>query len=387
MLLAQLLSSNLVRRAHEAPVPIVHGTDSKTNMSHSFSSNVSLPEARDNCHESSRIARYLIIMTDFGERLAEMWDWFSAESTTNDAGNSKLNGAVNGKDHLWRLVRISVSLLLSAAVFTKWSNFIPILLGDGLLSSLPLLLAAIAVEAALAFYLLIGNPQWSWRFTVALFLAFFVASAYAFLTSQQCNCFGETIGPGWMLAIDAMVLFVSLSARPSSSEKNWATLSLSPLLISVLVGAAVAGSAFHQSRATSDNTLEFLLADQMLGRKWPIDSSVNPELELLSEGRWLVFVFRRDCGHCRELVHKFFDNPNRHRRSERTITFLAGTDSWPFKLDLVSLEFATNFSVMWGDHEPFVASPAIFVLRDGIVVEAADGNETDRMLFKLLEGK
>jgi len=100
----------------------------------------------------------------------------------------------------WHNLRIPIAALLAIAAAAKFQDFTKILAGDGLLSSQPILLTAIGIEAALAFYLLFGDQLWSWRFVFALFSLFAIVSG-ALEVSLPSERAGESIkvvrlGPG-----------------------------------------------------------------------------------------------------------------------------------------------------------------------------------------------
>jgi len=81
----------------------------------------------------------------------------------------------------------------------------------------------------------------------------------------------------------------------------------------------------------------------------------------------MVLVVRQDCEQCRKLLEKHFADPHAHRPNERTAVFVAGATSWPFMLDKIAIESSSNTSITWLGEEPFVASPAIFLIENGRV--------------------
>ena len=123
-----------------------------------------------------------------------------------------------------------------------------------------------------------------------------------------------------------------------------------------------------------------MLADMLIEKRWPLDATLHPDLAELDEGRWMVLVVRRDCEHCRQLLEKHFADPATHRPNERTATFVAGETSWPFMLDEIAIESSAGTSITWPAEEPFVASPAIFLIENGRVVKASDGEDADAFL-------
>jgi len=111
---------------------------------------------------------------------------------------------------------------------------------------------------------------------------------------------------------------------------------------------------------------------------------VHPSLAKLDEGSWMVLVVRQDCEQCRKLLEKHFADPHAHRPNERTAVFVAGATSWPFMLDKIAIESSSNTSITWLGEEPFVASPAIFLIENGRVVKASDGEDADGFLEELM---
>ena len=107
-----------------------------------------------------------------------------------------------------------------------------------------------------------------------------------------------------------------------------------------------------------------------------IGQTLNPRLRELESGKWLVVVARIDCDHCAQLLGKYFSDPLRHPAGRRTALFIAGNNDWSFQLDRLSLVGSPTDTVSWSV-EPFVASPALFLLDRGVVTDAADGSDAD----------
>lgn len=285
----------------------------------------------------------------------------------------------------WTYLRYAVALLLFVAAITKIVTTPQVLASDGLLASLPRLAGVIALEAAAATYLLLGPLLWSWRLTVLLFTVFIGSTAYAISTGKSCGCFGEQLSPQVMLGIDIAVLVLALVLRPRQPS-GAGPLVVVHLIACAVIGMSLAGASLWRHQ-TVDRTapLEFLLADTLTGQSWPLNVHWHPNLQPLGSGRWLVLVVRHDCDHCRQLVQRYFSDPSRHRDGERTAVFVAGSSSWPFQLDHVSFDSVGDDSITWPSDEPFVASPAIFLLDDAVITEAADGDDSDAFMEQLFE--
>lgn len=286
----------------------------------------------------------------------------------------------------WTFVRLTVAAILLFAAISKAWTVVAILQGDGLLSQRFLLLAAILWEAGLAAYLVLGSSCWSWRLTVITFCGFAAAAGYALATGRDCNCISQQITPQYMLALDIGVLVAVFWSRPHQLARRMVSNRLVAVLLSASVGfAALAGAIVIERRTDTGDPLKFILADMLRNESWPIDSRFHSELSPLESGRWLVMIGRHDCKHCRELIGEYFADPAWHRDGERTAFFLAGNDSWPFQLDRVSFAESSDHTIKWPKGEPFVASPAIFLLEDGTVVDAVDGSESDAFVENLID--
>jgi hypothetical protein len=284
----------------------------------------------------------------------------------------------------WAVLRLMIAGLLFVAAVAKVVNAVQILHGHGLLNSPPLLFALIAFEGAVATYLLIGDRNRAWRISVATFTMFVVAAGYASWTGRDCNCIAQSIGPRQMMFVDIIVLVLAFWFRPRSSAGQ-PSVTPRQVALSLIVAAAFAAAGLLSiSSGDNANPLKFLIADTMVGAQWPLDSRFHPDLEPLETGNWMVIILRRDCEHCREFVSEFFAEPDRHRANERTAVFVAGTSNWPFQFDRVSMPVGSATLLRWRDDEPFVASPAVFVLRERLVVEAADREDAEVLCRGLL---
>lgn len=136
---------------------------------------------------------------------------------------------------------------------------------------------------------------------------------------------------------------------------------------------------------TGSSDIEFLLADSYVGKPWPVTDDFHPDLKALENGSWLVLIVRSDCKHCRELLERYFSDPAVRPDDARTAIFVAGSSSWPFQFDRVTVPVTSGEFVQWDSQEPFVAGPAVFLLSDGIVVAAADGQNSDAFVRKLIK--
>jgi hypothetical protein len=305
----------------------------------------------------------------------------------------------------WSMFRsIPVAVLILAAAM-KAVSATQILASEGLLASPRLLFPVIGGEVAVAFLLIMLPIRGSRLVGLVAFTVLAFAAGYATATQQSCQCFGSSVSPHYMLLIDLGILFLTWVSRPgpaaggaisgeSVGGNQSPRLELSSIrhavIASVIVGTTAATGAFAYHKLSSPSPVEFLLAETLRGQTWPVTAQYNPKLTELETGKWLVLVVRPDCEHCGNLVAKWFADPERQHDRERTATFHATDGRWSFFFDNVTLssaELTESAAIVWGNGSPFVAAPAVFVLDDGMVVDAADASETDALLVKHFSGQ
>lgn len=279
----------------------------------------------------------------------------------------------------WYYVRYAIAFVLLVAAGAKIVNRVEILAGDGLLSTRPMLLVAIGFESAVASFLMFGDLFSSWVVTGATFVVLSGISAYAIATGQDCNCISHAIDPKVMLQFDLAVLALVAWMRPVR-RASWSKRVILEITGSVGLGILVAGSTSLYDSPRKGDPLQFLIADTLVAQRWPLNATLNPELAALDRGNWMVLIVRRDCEHCRELIAKHFVDPHRHRPNERTAVFVAGESTWPFQFDEVAIDFKVKNTIAWPVAEPFVASPGVFLIKNGIVAQGEDGMEADAFL-------
>lgn len=283
------------------------------------------------------------------------------------------------KFSLWIPFCICVAILLVTAAALKAWNAPAVMAKDGLLSSKWVLMAAIGLELSVAVLILSLRDRIAWRLIVGLFSVFLVAASYSIISGAECNCFGvDWLGSWFTLPIDACILAIAMFLRPDAYSRGNRPVQL-PNALALAAIFAIAGVAFVEFRkASTSNTkrLEYLLADDMLAKPWPITEDYHPELKQLKTGKWLILVLRPDCDHCRELVEEHFQDPTWHRPDERTAVFLAGSDEWSFRFDYVSME-PSDTRIRWELGEPFVASPFVVYLSNAIVTQIENSVRRD----------
>jgi hypothetical protein len=286
---------------------------------------------------------------------------------------------------LWPFAKTATAILLGSAAIVKVLGFNEILLSDGLLSSRHALLAVIVIESAISVFVLLADRWASWLVASITFGTFSVIAGWAWLSDQACNCYGATFGPGLVFVTDAVVLTLLTLVRVPRERVS----RLKPLCVAGLGGLTVGvGVLLSNPPAVFSDPLQFLVPESLVGHPWPIDESWHSELSRLQEGEWLVVVLRTDCPHCVELINNHFtEDDGTTPNAGQAVVFVSGQRRWPFQFDRISLNPTGDTSILWPSDAPFVACPAVFVIRDGIVIDAADGKESDPFLQSQLGGR
>jgi hypothetical protein len=275
----------------------------------------------------------------------------------------------------WNWIRTLPSIILLVAATGKiW--FAPQLLaGNGLLSSKTMLFGAIFVEMTASVIIAFCRTDTSWLTATLTFSALACFATYSWLTGQECNCFGSTIGSQVTLPLDLFVLVVCWVTRPPITNRG--LVQLRRTLLALFLGGVTTGIAgYRVSSMFHGNSFDYLFVDMLQDQPWPVGESFHPDLKVLQEGTWVVLLIREDCKHCRSLVEMNFFDPEGHRKNARIATFLLSDSIWYIGIDRISLEHSREM-IDWKGDDPFFPSPAIFILKDGIVRGGEDGDEAE----------
>lgn len=274
------------------------------------------------------------------------------------------------------LVAAGMKVFYAPAIFAQ----------GGLLAFPPLLYSAIFLELLIGGYALLGDRLIAWRAILAFYAVLAVVAGYSLVVGADCNCFGTWASTKLTLPFDLAIVISGIWVMPKGKIEIAPPLRKMALGISLGLGlAGVLGASYHVSIASQgQGMVDMLLTDSLIGKPWPIDGDVHPDLAPLAEGRWMVLLLSSDCHHCQQLVTEHFSDAQRHRSGERVATFLTGQKDWPFAFDRVSFD-SNQGTIPWQDEPPFVANPAVFLLSDGVIVEASDGADTDEFLPSLFD--
>ena len=289
----------------------------------------------------------------------------------------------------WEQFRFAVAVLLLAAAVVKIFNMQQILTGSGLLRTMPRLVAVVAFEAAVATFLIVGNRFWSWLLALTTFSIFLTSAVYAIATDQSCDCFGEQLTPEMMMIADMVVLLLTGILRPRSRQMAVRSLFRQLTIVVVAGGLVAALAGWRYDVLVRSERSRLLFAELLIGRPWPLNEKTDPAFAKLSSGKWMILIARQDCVHCRNLVARYFANPELHRKGERTAVYVFGgrDDHWRYQFDRVTLDSSGDVVPEWSNGAPYVVNPAIFLVDDGIVVDAAEGAATDQFLESLLRAR
>lgn len=155
--------------------------------------------------------------------------------------------------------------------------------------------------------------------------------------------------------------------------------------IAVVSGLVAGVAVWRYEVLVKNERSRLLIADLLLGQPWPLTGQMDPQLSELSSGKWMILISQQDCSHCQHMVKRYFVDPNRHRPGERTAVFVFGGDDepWRFQFDRVTLDLSDKAVFSWTIGQPYVVNPAVFLVDNGIVVDAAEGADTDQFIGSL----
>lgn len=280
------------------------------------------------------------------------------------------------------VVQVLAAFILIAAACVKATHVDRILVGTGTLSSPLFLLTAIAIESGLGVFLFLARSAWCWHITILTFGILSLFSGYYYYSGEQCDCFAGFVDPVVLFVIDCSIVILCVMSR-SRAKRSPVILVPAAIGVSCSLFLSIYAYSNHTPAKSDLQPIEFLLAESMTGKKWLIDENFNPLLSQLNRGQWLVFVFRSNCSHCKEFASQVRTNIDTSSL-EKTVVFISGENKWPFSFGKISLVFSPDGTITWPKNEPFVASPALFILNDGIVTNAFDGNNIEQVDAKIL---
>ena len=279
--------------------------------------------------------------------------------------------------------------------------------GESLLSNQWLLYTAISVEFAVATFALVSPSRSAWVAITFLFLALTSFATWAIFANRECNCFGNLLPSGTSLPVNFVIVSLMLLSRKHwgiglenrgldpvgnaahTSEQKPVHLSyrMAIACVASLVAATISGMALNNSLKSQKEMpdVRFLLADDWIGKSWPMDEKFDAELKDITVGKWLVLILRKDCEHCKALANRINNQKDETVDKPKIVSLVAGSNDWAVHFGRASTSLESQTKVHWhSGEEPFVASPAAFLLEDGKVVEAKDGEKADSFVVRVL---
>lgn len=306
-------------------------------------------------------------------------------------------------------LRFLVSAILLFAATSKLQVAPAILRGDSLLSNPYLLYAAIVVETAVAIWALIAPSRLAWSVIMVLFSTLTSFACLAIISNRECNCFGSHLPSATSVPINVTIvaaMFLSrkhwgnrqenIGSHAEANNSRWHDQKPGKLPVNVVVAciasvvaASISGMVLKYTlKSQQENpNIRFLLADNWLGKSWPIDGQFDARLRKLTVGKWLVLVLRTDCAHCNALA-KLIDDHDKGAAygKPQIVSFVAGSKMWPVHFGKASTSLESEIKIQWnGGKEPFVASPAAFFIDDGSIADAKDGDDAGELVERILD--
>jgi len=293
-------------------------------------------------------------------------------------------------------------LLLTAAVLKGHELLTVPVANRGLWTWRPFLIFQVEFELALGLWLLSGVfKRLAWLAALLCFSLFCCVTLYKALSgATSCGCFGTVHVNPWLtlLTIDLPAVVVLTLFHPPSSftpglsflrrqESVSGTLgsflrpmpSLPRFAVTAALGLTILGLTTPilvlNEPALVTSTYEVLEPETWVGKELPILEHIDIA-DQLKQGTWLVVLYQYDCPHCREAIPKY----------ERMAHDLSGTQD-SLQVALVAMPPYARATLT--DHEVcalghlshrkqwFVATPAIALMKEGVVNAAWEGQAPD----------
>lgn len=290
--------------------------------------------------------------------------------------------------HAGRLICVLSSSALLLAATLKWAQLPVADLGPKSVSHLPvLLIVVIALEAAMAQWLLFGRwPRWSRWIPGACFAIFAVVALHQALTGvESCGCFGRVKVNPWITFGMDVLLTAGLLMWPPGREPviRLPRLGLMPRV--GIVGAAVAvalglslwrlprpvvaGTDGEPAGLLQAGSLTILEPSRWIGRALPLISEIDIG-EQLRTGKWVAVLHQAHCSTCREAL-PFYEA--QARAAGETKAYGVALIEMPPHEGAHSHDSHAVWGTLSAGREWFASTPAVLLLDNGIVRDAAEG--------------
>lgn len=219
--------------------------------------------------------------------------------------------------------------------YAWWSGLAIVLLGAALLKahqvasgphlgtspfhSRQFLIGAIWLEVLLGGWMLAGLHRRITRWVVIACFGGFAAVALALALggAESCGCFGRVqVNPWYTSAFDAAValgVWLFPGPRPLSPAAFTAPGRLIGVMMAAVILAGTLTFAMISSQLSmldgegllpQNGSFMVLRPETWIGRRFPLLSQIriNPQSAELTEGEWLVVLYRQNCSHCQEVI-------------------------------------------------------------------------------------
>jgi len=306
---------------------------------------------------------------------------YGADGTDDLASSKTISGC--------GIVRVLLGALLLAAAGLKAHQLAtePVAERD-LLTSRTFLTVWVELELFLGAWFLSGLfRRAAWAAAMNCFFLFaIVAAARAFAGETSCGCFGRIeVSPWYTLVLDSGALAALVLFRPDlrtpipASHRRLRAGLVAAIVLAAGVPAAILASRYEPAVLSSEGeivgeeSVVLLEPETWVEKPCPILSYIDVGREL-ARGEWIVVLYHYDCPHCQERVPEF----DRKARAEAELAGIARTamvdlpPHAPPGRSLLPPDSPCVRGLMSAERDWFVETPVTLVLKEGIVVGAAE---------------
>jgi hypothetical protein len=281
-----------------------------------------------------------------------------------------------------RRIHLLLGCLLIAAALLKgygaWRGEVPEL---QILRSAYVQLALIEAELILGFWLLSGIvPRLSHLAAVVANTGFLAAACYeVVLRARSCGCFGPvSVNPKVTVALDAVALLALLicwpGRRPNGGIRGpgqWLTLGAGCLLV------LAAPLLVLRSKPDFDNRrVIFLEPDQWVGKTFRLQRYISGGDDL-SQGKWLVILYRHDCPTCEVAMPSYLELAKRSSATHKRPARIAFVELPPYGAGEKHSPDA-HWLTLPQNKEWAGQTPIVLLLQDGTVKAVLQGEAAEK---------
>lgn len=289
---------------------------------------------------------------------------------------------------LWLTARVCAAcVLLAAASLKAYDLATSLVVEASWIESRVFLVAVVEYELLLGLWLLSGwRPRLAHHVTLITFCLFALAALIKVVAGDaSCGCFGKlSVDPRVTLGLDvAMILLLTVAFAPQATRPESGATEFRVKgawvfgFLAVAIGLPSAWWMSHYEPAVFDES-GILIGDDpfvVLEPEAWIDKHlpILPHIDIgasLSEGTWLMILYRHDCSHCVESLASLSDDAVRLTTTGgyRGIAVIELPPFAPSGADPITPSSPFHRGRLSPSREWFVQTPAAMDLADGIVV-------------------